>query len=158
MSGWIKYSLWYFHDLWCSRQSLMGLCDCKLHFVATAWLSNVGFFSERQLMRSSLALLQSKVWHYTPCYQVWDEPEIIFRDTVHIMWKAVMQHKLSCFRHSEIIISLTTDSSEALIKRLSGLFLLCYKSICHILTMLSHIIPFQKRVSYNAEALCDFWY
>lgn len=59
-----------------------------------------------QLMGSSLALLHCKVWHYSPCYQVRDEPEIISRDTVHIMKKAVLQNKWGCFRLSEIITSL----------------------------------------------------
>lgn len=39
------------------------------------------FLSERQLMRSSLALLQSKVWHSAPWYQEWDKLKIIFRYT-----------------------------------------------------------------------------
>ena len=100
---------------------IQTLCDCKLHLVATAQLSNM-FFSERQLMTSSLVLLQSKVWLSAPRYQVWDEPETRWtRDNVqrHGTFYAT---KSKPFSHSDIIISLTNDWSKVLIKRLSGLY------------------------------------
>lgn len=142
MSDWIKYSLWCFHDLSGSRQFLRALCDCKLNFVAPALLNNMFFFSERLLMRSSLVLLQSKVWHCA-----------LWLSSVRWTWDNFQRHatyyeegcyvkRLSCFRLAEITISLTSDSSRAFIQRLSGLFLLHFKLICHILTLLSNTIPF----------------
>lgn len=77
-------------------------------------------FSERQLMTSSLALLQSKVWLRAPRYQVWDEPEMRWTRDNFQRHSTYYATKTKPFRHSEIIISLTNDSSKVLRKRLSG--------------------------------------
>lgn len=90
MSVWIKsFNFCFSWALAIQKRSFWPVRDSELHVIATAWLSNAGFFfPEWQLMRSSPVLLQSKVWHCAPWYQVRDEPAI----TVQVMKKAFMQH------------------------------------------------------------------
>lgn len=91
MSVWIKsFNFCFSWALAIQKRSFWPVRDSELHVIATAWLSNAVFFflPEWQLMRSSPVLLQSKVWHCAPWYQVRDEPAI----TVQVMKKAFMQH------------------------------------------------------------------
>lgn len=91
MSVWIKsFNFCFSWALAIQKRSFWPVRDSELHVIATAWLSNAVFFffPEWQLMRSSPVLLQSKVWHCAPWYQLRDEPAI----TVQVMKKAFMQH------------------------------------------------------------------
>lgn len=118
--------------LWCFSV-LSHMCDCKLHVVATAWLSNTFFSLNGSWWDHLWALLHCNVWHHTCCYQLWDEREIIFRDAVVNMRKA----KRGFFGNNSFTYHLYQQSAHK-----KSIWPLAIAIWGHILTMLSHILPF----------------